>query len=72
MSIAVEKSREEPPLGHAAALAAKISRLLLLVICAGPVAVFPLGLAYKGYVHLFGAETLPATIHPTGTPQLPG
>ena len=55
MSIAIGKRRGEPPLRPAAALAAKASRLLLLALCTGPIAVFPIGLAYKSYTHFFGA-----------------
>jgi hypothetical protein len=54
MSVLVQ-TLEEPPLARPAALAAKVSRLLLLAICAGPIAVFPIGLAFKGYAHFFGA-----------------
>jgi hypothetical protein len=57
-----ETHEEEPPVGAAAAIVAKTSRLLLMAICAGPIAVFPIGLAYKSYQHFFGADTPPALI----------
>jgi hypothetical protein len=59
------KIAEEPPLNPIEAVTARIARLLLLVICAGPIAVFPIGLAYKGYQHFFGAETPSAVIQTT-------
>lgn len=62
MPVLDEEAEEEPPLGTAAATVARISRLLLLVICAGPIAVFPIGLAYKGYAHYFGAAAPPAIV----------
>jgi hypothetical protein len=55
MSMLVQGVEAEPPLAPPAALVAKASRLLLLAICAGPIAVFPIGLAYKGYTHFVGA-----------------
>jgi hypothetical protein len=55
MSVLVEDVEAEPPLAPSAALVAKVSRLLLLAVCAGPIAVFPIGLAYKGYTHFFSA-----------------
>jgi hypothetical protein len=55
MSITREKIEHKPPPGAAAALTAKVSRLLLLAICTGPIAVFPIGLAVKGYAHFYGA-----------------
>lgn len=71
MSLHVAKL-DEPPLGPLAAVTARISRLLLLAICAGPIAVFPIGLAYKGYQHFFGAERPPAFIQTIEQPGLPG
>ncbi len=62
---------EEPPLSPAAAVTGKICRLLLLAICAGPIAVFPIGLAYKGYLHFFGTETPAAIMQPIEQPELP-
>jgi hypothetical protein len=44
---------EEPPLSEAEAIAAKVSRGLLFVLCAAPIALFPLGLAYRVFVHFF-------------------
>lgn len=61
---------EEPPAGAAAAIVANISRLLLMAICAGPIAVFPIGLAYKGYTHFFAGASPPAIDAPA-TPQPP-
>lgn len=63
MSVLVQEVEAEPPLAPSAALVAKASRLLLLALCAGPIAVFPIGLAYKGYTHFFG--TNPSAIAPT-------
>ena len=54
MSVLVQGLEGEPPLAPAAALVAKMSRLLLLAVCAGPIAAFPIGLAYKGYSQFFG------------------
>lgn len=62
---------EEPPLSPLASVAARISRLLLLALCAGPIAVFPIGLAYKGYQHFFSAETPPALMQTIEQPELP-
>jgi hypothetical protein len=61
MSVQVQRVEAEPPLAPAAALAAKVSRLLLLAVCTGPIAVFPIGLAYKGYTHFFGANPAAVT-----------
>ena len=56
MSVLVQRVDAEPPLAPAAALVAKASRLLLLAVCAGPIAAFPIGLAYKGYTHFLGTK----------------
>lgn len=45
---------EEPPLSHAEEVAAKVSRVLLFIMCGGPIAAFPIGIAYKVFVHYFG------------------
>jgi hypothetical protein len=70
MSVLVQKVEAEPPLTPSAALVAKVSRLLLLAVCAGPIAVFPIGLAYKGYMHFFGAGT-PAVTQTVAPDRLP-
>jgi hypothetical protein len=44
---------DEPPLSHAELIAAKVSRGLLFGLCAGPIALFPLALAYRALVHFF-------------------
>jgi hypothetical protein len=68
MSVLVQKVDAEPPLAPFAALVAKVSRLLLLAVCVGPIAVFPIGLAYKGYTHFFGASApgITPTVAPPG------
>lgn len=68
MSVLVEKVEAEPPLEPSAALVAKMSRLLLLAVCAGPIAVFPIGLAHKGYTHFFGANP-PAITQTVAAPE---
>ncbi len=72
MSVLTKEFEEEPPAGPRAVVVGKISRLLLLAVCAGPIAVFPIGLAYKGYMHFFGAETPPAIMQSIEAPELPG
>ena len=72
MSVLTKELEEEPPISTNAALVGKIARLLLLAVCAGPIAVFPIGLAYKGYVHFFGAEAPPAIMQPIEAPEMPG
>ena len=69
MSVLVQRVDAEPPLAPAAALVAKASRLLLLAICAGPIAAFPIGLAYKGYTHFLGTKTS-AVAQPMATDAL--
>ena len=44
---------ESPPSTRAAQLAGKASRLLLLALCASPVALFPVALAVRTYGYLF-------------------
>ena len=56
MSVLVQGVEAEPPLAPGAALIAKASRLLLLAVCVGPIAVFPIGLAYKGYLHFLSTS----------------
>lgn len=72
MSVLTKEFEEEPPISPAAAVTNKVCRLLLLVVCAGPIAVFPIGLAYKGYMQFFGAGAPPAVIQPIEAPELPG
>jgi hypothetical protein len=72
MSVLTKEFEEEPPISPNAAMVGRISRFLLLAVCAGPIAVFPIGLAYKGYMHFFGAETPPALIQTIEAPELPG
>jgi hypothetical protein len=72
MSVLTKNFEEEPPTGRTATMVDKISRLLLLAVCAGPIAVFPIGLAYKGYMHFFGAQESPAIMHTIEAPELPG
>ena len=36
-------------------LVARMSHILLFVLCVGPIAAFPIGLAYKACMHLLGA-----------------
>ncbi len=68
MSVLTKQFEEEPPITPAAAATSKVCRLLLLAVCAGPIAVFPLGLAYKGYTHFIGANS-PSTTQTTATPD---
>jgi hypothetical protein len=44
-------SRDEPPATPAQQIVRKAAQLLLYVLCFGPIALFPLGLAYKLYLH---------------------
>lgn len=44
---------EEPPSTRAQRVVAKASQYLLLLLCAAPIALFPVGLAYKVLVHYF-------------------
>jgi hypothetical protein len=44
---------EEPPLSRAELIVAKVSRGLLFGLCAGPIALFPVALAYRAFVHFF-------------------
>jgi hypothetical protein len=46
-------NEDEPPLSRAEELAGKASQLLLLVLCVGPIALFPLALAYRAYTYFF-------------------
>ena len=54
MSIeAVRLVEEEPPSTRAQRVVANASQYLLFFICFGPIAVFPLGLAYKILIYFF-------------------
>ena len=44
---------EEPPSTRAAQLAEKTSRLVLLILCVSPIALFPVALAVRAYGYLF-------------------
>jgi hypothetical protein len=44
---------EEPPSTPAAQLAEKAGRLLLLILCVSPIALFPVALAIRAYGYLF-------------------
>ena len=44
---------EEPPSTPAQRVVAKASQYLLYFLCAAPIALFPVGLAYKLLVHYF-------------------
>jgi|307.fasta_scaffold1264856_1 hypothetical protein len=44
---------EEPPSTQAAQLVGKASRYLLLILCASPIALFPVALAVRTYGYLF-------------------
>jgi hypothetical protein len=44
---------EEPPSTPAQRIVAKASQYLLFLLCAAPIALFPIGLAYKVLVHYF-------------------
>ena len=44
---------EEPPSTEAAQLIEKASRLLLLILCVSPIALFPMALAIRAYGYLF-------------------
>ncbi len=68
MSVLTKEFEQEPPISPNAAMVGKISRLLLLTVCAGPIAVFPIGLAYKGYTHFIGANS-PSITQTVATPD---
>ena len=42
---------EEPPLSRAELIVATASRGLLFVLCVAPIALFPLALAHRVFVH---------------------
>lgn len=44
---------EEPPSTRAQQIVGKASQYLLFVLCAAPIALFPVGLVYKLLVHYF-------------------
>ncbi len=52
MSVRSE-SMEEPPATKAAAIGGRLSQAMLLILCAGPIAIFAIGLAHRGFVYLF-------------------
>lgn len=54
MSTLLLETNEGHPLGRAEALAAKVSRMILLTVCVGPIAVFPIGLAFRAYAYYVG------------------
>jgi hypothetical protein len=43
----------EPPSTRAQAVVGKAAQLLLYLLCIAPIALFPVGLAYKIYTHFF-------------------
>jgi hypothetical protein len=50
---AVRLVEEEPPSTPAQRVAGKASQYLLYFLCAAPIALFPVGLAYKTLIHFF-------------------
>jgi hypothetical protein len=46
-------SRDELPSTRAQIVVGKASQVLLYALCAAPVALFPIGLVYKLYIHFF-------------------
>ena len=46
-------TEDEPPSTRAQIVVGKASQVLLYLLCAAPVALFPIGLAYKLYIHFF-------------------
>ena len=44
---------EEPPSTRTAQLAEKTSRLLLMILCVSPIALFPVALAVRAYGYFF-------------------
>lgn len=44
---------EEPPLTRTQRVVAKACQYLLYFFCLAPIALFPVGLAYKAFVHFF-------------------
>ena len=55
MSIQVASLVEEgePPLTRTQHAVAKASQYLLFFLCGAPIALFPVGLAYKAFIHFF-------------------
>jgi hypothetical protein len=54
MSIqAIRPVEEEPPSTHAQHVVAKASQYLLYFLCLAPIALFPVGLAYKILIYFF-------------------
>ncbi|MBL6617515.1 MAG: hypothetical protein ISP45_26115 [Reyranella sp.] len=50
---AATQVEEEPPLTTAQQVAATVSRGILYFLCIAPIALFPVGLAYKAIVYFF-------------------
>ncbi len=48
-----ESAEREAPTSTAAALAGKVTQALLLILCAGPIAIFAFALAHRGFQYLF-------------------
>jgi len=46
-------TQDEPPSTRAQIVVGKASQVLLYVLCAASVALFPIGLAYKLFIHFF-------------------
>jgi hypothetical protein len=44
---------EEPPLTRAQHVVAKASQYLLFLLCGAPIALFPVGLAYKIFIYYY-------------------
>jgi hypothetical protein len=44
---------EEPPSTRVQRIVGKASQYLLYFLCVAPIALFPVGLAYKAWVHFF-------------------
>ena len=53
MATIIRTVNEEPPSTPAAQLADKTGRLLLLILCVSPIALFPVALAVRAYGYLF-------------------
>jgi hypothetical protein len=50
---ALHFGEDEPPSTRAQQVAQKSCRLLLYLFCLAPIALFPIGLAWKIYAHFF-------------------
>ena len=53
MTTITQAVNEEPPSTQAAQLADKAGRLLLLILCVSPIALFPVALAVRAYGYFF-------------------